>query len=96
MGAKKAMFDKNWFKSDAPARIEKKTAHFEVKRVTSMDQIPELITPREAAEKLRMHIDTIKDLRLSKKLKFMRIGGRYRTTPEWIADYLLGEMKKRG
>lgn len=94
--AKKSLFDKDWFKSDAPSKIVKKVSAFERAKVTRSEDLPELMTQQEAAAFLKKHIKTIEDWRKAGILRFIKIRGRYFTTPEYLGDFLESEMKRNG
>lgn len=85
----KLKFSKDWkddfktkSKKDRPSR---RTLQLEV---IKSEDLPELIAPKKAAQMLHMHYKTLENERRDGKIKFIKRGGRYFTTPEWIAEYL--------
>lgn len=99
MNAKKVQIDRSWINQppkDKQAYSNVRKLHkFEHMTVTKSEDLPELLTTKEAAELLRRHPDTIKEYRMDGVLKFIKIKGRYFTTPEYIGDFLEREMKKK-
>lgn len=92
MGAKKIEIGKDWFK--AGAKQVRKVNKFEQVSITKSEDLPELMTTKEAAEFLKRHFKTIEEWRKDGQLKFLKVRGRYFTTPEFIADFLENEQKK--
>ena len=64
--------------------------------VKSIEDLPNLMTSKEAAEVLKVHYRTVELLMKSKKLTSMKIGLRRYTTPLFINIYLANEIKKNG
>lgn len=98
MNAKKALIDKNWIEapSEKSATSNVRKLHkFERMTITKSEDLPDLMTPKEAGEFLRRCQTTIREYRLNGDLRFMKIKGRYFTTPEYIADFLEREMKNK-
>lgn len=95
MGAKKITIDKDWFKSESKASV-RKISKFEQVSITKSEDLPELMSAKEAAVFLKRHYKTIEEWRKDGQLKFMKVRGRYFTTPEFIADFLDNEQKKNG
>lgn len=99
MNAKKIQIDKNWLNDEPTSKASKsnvrKMHKFEHMTVTRSEDLPELMTTKEAAEFLRKHPKTIEEYRNDGCLKFIKIKGRYFTTPEYIGDFLENEMKKK-
>jgi len=98
MNARKVQIDKNWL--DAPSEKStnssvRKLHKFEQMTITKSEDLPDLMTPKEAGEFLRRCKSTIREYRLNGDLKFIKIKGRYFTTPEYIADFLEREMKNK-
>lgn len=96
MGAAKTVISKDWLtqkdkRSDRTRKIHK----FEQMRVTRSEDLPELMTTKEAAEVLSCHYKTVEEFRKDGSLKFIKLRGRYFTTPEYIADYIESESKKK-
>ena len=69
-------------------------ASFEAADVTKSEDLPELMTTKEAAKLLRRHPATVKEYRNDGSLRFHKIRGRYFTTPEFIAEFLEMESRK--
>jgi hypothetical protein len=86
--AKRVSFEKDWWISKEKSRSARKVHRFEQIRVTKSEDLPQLMTTLEAAELLRRHPKTIEEYRKQKLLKFMKLKGRYFTTPEWIAEFI--------
>lgn len=86
---KKVQISKDWWK-EKPQRTgsTRKISKFEKFEVVRSDDLPELLTMQRAAHILGVHYQTIRDYKDSGELKFVKKGGRWVTTPEWIADYL--------
>lgn len=98
MNARKVQIDKNWL--DAPSDKKntssvRKLHKFEQMTVTKSEDLPALMNSKEAAALLRRCLSTIREYRLNGDLRFMKIKGRYFTTPEYIADFLEREMKNK-
>lgn len=72
----------------------KTTVKYQPPEVIKSEDLPELITIKEAAGLLRRHPKTIEEYKNDGSLKFMRLKGRYFTTPEWIAEFLEEESAK--
>lgn len=51
-------------------------------------QFEQPITEREAADWLRVSIDTLRRIRTRREIGFIKIGGRFRYTQNHLADYL--------
>jgi excisionase family DNA binding protein len=69
-------------------------ASFDSLEVHKSEDLPELMSTKEAAVFLRRHYKTVEEYRHDGSLKFMKSRGRYFTTPEWIAEFLENESKK--
>ncbi|MBL7545597.1 MAG: helix-turn-helix domain-containing protein [Bdellovibrionaceae bacterium] len=99
MNAKKIQIDKSWLEAEPRSKAQvsnfRKLHKFEHMTVTKSEDLPELMTTKDAAEILRKHPDTIKEYRNDGSLKFIKIKGRYYTTPEYIADFIESEMKRK-
>ena len=96
MSAVKTIVSKDWWKQKDEKKAIKKVSSFETLKVTAKEDLPTLITTKEAAGILRCHHKTVEELRNSGSLQFFKVMGRYFTTPEFIADYLQTEIKKNG
>jgi hypothetical protein len=96
MGERKITFDKNWWQQGKKARPNqvRKAHKFEQERVLRPEDLPQLIPLRRAADMLGRHFKTVEELRAGNKIRFQKMGGRWFTTPEWIADYLRSEWSK--
>lgn len=95
MGAKKITIDKDWFQSGSKVSV-RKVSKFEQVSITKSEDLPELMTTKQAAAFLRRHYKTIEEWRKGGQLKFLKVRGRYFTTPEFIADFLDNEQKLNG
>ena len=95
MTAAKTLIAKDWRKAE-PAKTDRsrKIHRFEQMRVTRSEDLPELLTTSEAAKFLCRHPKTIEEYRNDGSLKFIKIRGRYFTTPEFIAEFIDRESKK--
>lgn len=94
--AKKITFDKNWINETPKTGNRSRKIHkFEQMRVIKSEDLPQLMTTQEAAEFLKRHPKTIEEYRRDGSLKFIKIRGRYFTTPEYIADFINCESLKR-
>lgn len=69
-------------------------ATFDFVEVTKSEDLPELMSAKEAAVFLKRHYKTVEEYRNDGSLKFTKQRGRYFTTPEWIAEFLENESKK--
>ena len=69
-------------------------ASFEAVEVTRSEDLPQLMTSKQAADLLRRHLKTIEEYRNDGSLKFLKIRGRYFTTPEFIAEFIEVESRK--
>ena len=97
MGAPKVTFSKDWWKADSKKSSDRvrKNHLFQQARVTRSEDLPELMTTKEAAEMLCRHLKTIEEYRNDGSLKFFKIKGRYFTTPEYIAEFIERESRKK-
>lgn len=96
MSAIKTIVSKDWYKQKDEKKAIKKVSNFESMKVTAKEDLPNLITSKEAADILRCHPKTIEERRNDGTLKFFKVMGRYFTTPEFIADFLQTEIKRNG
>jgi excisionase family DNA binding protein len=57
------------------------------------DEIPidSYLTPREIAELLDVHLNTVLYWLQNGNLKGVKIGRRWRVKPEWLREFILGE-----
>lgn len=95
MGAIKRI-PKDWRTQNAEgtkAGLRMRTS-FEAAEVTRSEDLPQLMTTRQAADLLRRHPKTVEEYRNDGSLKFIKIRGRYFTTPEFVAEFLEVESKK--
>lgn len=96
MGAKKIKFTKDWLNVNPKISDRARKVHkFEQMRVTKSEDLPELMTTIEAAEFLCRHYKTVEEYRNDGSLKFLKIRGRYFTTPEYIAQFIENESWKK-
>lgn len=96
MGAqRKIHFDKDWLNQGKDDDKLRKVHKFEQMRVTKSEDLPELITTKEAAEFLSCHYKTVEEYRREGSLKFLKIRGRFFTTPEYIAEFIENETRKK-
>lgn len=89
MGEKKIEVSKDWFK--AKTRKEVKAT----RKLAPIDpeKLPRFLSNAEAARILDCHPRSVKQVHHRRGLRMHRIGGtdshpRYKTTREWIADYM--------
>lgn len=94
----KPKFQKDWWKSTKPeTSSEVRTLHlFEQMEVKTTSDLPQLISPKETAQILRMTPKTVSDLMSKQVIQSMKLRGRRFTTPEWIADFMRREQKAHG
>ncbi|MFQ5564202.1 MAG: helix-turn-helix domain-containing protein [Parvularculaceae bacterium] len=50
--------------------------------------LPRLLTEREAASRLRIHIATLQRIRRRGEIRFRRVGRQVRYLEDWITEYL--------
>jgi hypothetical protein len=99
--AKKIIIDKNWMnEKPKSAPRSRQVARFEQVRIVRVDELPELISVKKAAAILGRHRKTVEEYRKDYEangqgLKFIKVRGRYFTTPEWIHDFLMRESLKK-
>lgn len=62
--------------------------------VIDSDKLPTLLTAKEAADFLRRHYKTVEEYRRDGSLRFIKIRGRFFTTPEFIAQFIESESNK--
>ncbi|NJM09419.1 MAG: helix-turn-helix domain-containing protein [Bdellovibrionaceae bacterium] len=88
MGAKK--ISKNWREEGGLGSGKSLTPAIRPSpvEVTRSEDLPQLMTTKEAAKFLKRHFKYVEELRKEGKLIFRKYGGRYFTTPEFIAQYL--------
>lgn len=94
MGVKKIA--KDWRTHDVSKTKTGLRTHTQFRNleVTKSEDLPKLMTSREAAELLRRHVKTIEEYRKDGRLKFVKLGGRFFTTAEYIAEFLETESAK--
>jgi len=97
--AKKVTFSKDWLtavdsKSKRPDHV-RQVHKFEQMRVTRSEDLPELMTSLEAAKFLCRHFKTVEEYRKDGLLKFFKVRGRYFTTPEFLAEFLETETRRK-
>lgn len=51
---------------------------------------PTWFTAEEAAEAMMVHKDTVRTLLRRGDLKGIKVGNRWRTTEQWVNEFLLG------
>lgn len=98
MGALRTIISKDWLSDSNSGKLNDKSRKihkFEQMRVTRSEDLPELITLKEAAKFLRRDYTTIKEYRNDGSLRCIKIRGRYFTTPEFIAEFIESESRKR-
>lgn len=96
MGAqRKITFDRDWLTQDPKSDRSRRVHKFEQMRVTKSEDLPQLMTTKEAAEFLSCHYKTVEEYRKEGALKFLKIRGRYFTTPEYIAEFIEAETRKK-
>lgn len=94
--APKITFDKNWLNEKSKTQSKSRKVHkFEQMRVIKSEDLPQLMTTNEAAEFLKRHPKTVEEYRKDGALRFIKIRGRYFTTPEYIADFIRAESMKK-
>ncbi len=72
----------------------KTTASYKAPEVIKSEDLPQLLTTKEAAAILRRHEKTVEEYRNDGSLKFLKLKGRYFTTPEYIAEFLEEESSR--
>lgn len=94
--ARKIRFDKGWIneKSGSVSRA-RKIAKFEQVRIVRADELPEMLSTKDAARILKRHYKTIEEYRKDGSLRFEKTKGRFYTIPEWIHDFLVKESLKK-
>lgn len=99
MGVKKGVvIAKDWFTKTAQV-VPQKTrmvALFEQARITKSEELPELLSPKEVAEHLKMNPKTASALMKNGTIRSMKLRGRRFSTPEWLADYMRKEISSHG
>lgn len=96
--AKKIKFSKDWMtQSNSKKTVDRSRQihRFEQMRVTRSEDLPELMTVHEAAEFLGRHFKTVEEYRKEGALKFFKMRGRYFTTPEFLAEFIEAETRKK-
>jgi hypothetical protein len=95
--ARRVVFDNNWLQKDDKKKpsTSRKLHKFEQMKVTRSEDLPQLMTTHEVAAFLRRHFRTVEEYRKEGLLKFFKIRGRYFSTPEYIADFLELELKRK-
>jgi len=97
VSAVKTIIARDWLdEKSEPRKAVRKLASFEQLKVKSKADLPELITTKEAALLLKCHWRTIEEWRKDGALTFIKVMGRYFTTPEFIAHFIEAEIKKNG
>ena len=94
MGAKKFSAEKNWWQTDSRP-VDTIRASSKVEVIKSED-LPELMTLREAAEFYKCHPKTIQEWVSTKVHGSLKIRGRRFVTPQHIAYFLETQRKKNG
>lgn len=93
--AKKVIIAKDWLTANPKTERVRRIHKFEQMKVTRSEDLPELMTTQEAAEFLGRHYKTVEEYRKDKSLKFFKIKGRYFTTPEYLAEFIESETRKK-
>jgi hypothetical protein len=95
MGAAKHI-PKNWRKQETrgPNGGLRKTQPLDLE-VTRSEDLPQLMTTKEAATFLRRHHKTVEEYRRDGSLRFTPVKGRWYTTPGWLAEFLERESARQ-
>lgn len=81
---------------ETPVGRKQVRAAIERQEVKSLADLPDFVTVKEAAGKLKTNPKTVADWMARKYLRSIRIRGRRVTTAQWIQDFIDAEMKKHG
>ena len=96
MAAIKTEISKDWRSKDPKTQARARKVHsFEQMRVTRSEDLPELLTTQEAAKFLCRHPKTVEDYRHEGALKFIKMRGRFFTTPEYLAEFIEAESRRK-
>jgi len=87
---------KGWFDEKAEPKQKRLVNLFEQVKVTRVEELPQLLSAKEAAKILRCDAKTAAGLMSKQIVQSMKLRGRRFTTPEWIADYMRRELKAHG
>lgn len=96
MAARKTAIAKDWFSTANQLSPITRTANLLEQRVTSVADLPVILSPKEVAAILKMNPKTVSALMKSKKINSRKILGRRVSTPEWVADFMRKEFAKNG
>jgi hypothetical protein len=98
MGEKKVSeIPKDWFMHvDTAIGRRRVRAASEKRIVRTLDDLPNLISARDAATALKSNPKTVADWMAKGFLRSMKIRGRRWTTPEWINDFIDREAARNG
>jgi excisionase family DNA binding protein len=91
MSAKKE-FANDWFNNVAEYKPRKKLV--DVESVEKLEQLPRLVSAKEAAEQLSMSSKTINDWMTKGHIKSLKVRGRRFTTVKWLAEFLQNECSR--
>lgn len=91
MSIAKISYGKDWAKQSASRAATKPRRQKLDLEVVRSEDLPEMMRPTQVAQLLKRHPKTIEGLRRERKIRFIKLGGRYYTTPEWVAEYLENE-----
>lgn len=89
-------FDKDWYKNVKAHSNQRRSLELEKVDVTILDQLPQLVSVKEAAQKLNSNHKTVADWMAKGHLKSIKVRGRRFTTPAWMADFLRDEIATHG
>lgn len=92
----KVKIQRGWYEQSEPARETRLVNLFEQVAIRTKDDLPQLLSPKEAAQILRCTAKTASELMSKQIIQSMKLRGRRFTTPEWIADYMRREQKAHG
>lgn len=92
----KIKIQRGWYEQSAQPKEKRLVNLFEQVSIRTKEDLPQLLSAKEAAEVLRCTAKTAADLMAKQIIQSMKLRGRRFTTPEWIADYMRREQKAHG
>lgn len=85
-----------WWREEREPTEAKKLIVRKERKIRTVSDLPQLLTVREVALKIRRNVDFVYDLIKSKQLDYQPIGQRYMVPVDALADYLERERIKAG
>lgn len=98
MAAPKVKIARDWMIQAGQMRPKKTSAvsALDLSNVKSVIDLPQWLSPREAAVFLKVHPKTATDMMAKGIVRSVKMRGRRFTTPEWIGEYFTAAIGNHG